>query len=287
MASADLLLPEVLAPLVRNTIFAGHIYHWLEADSTNSLAMFAAAEAGKSPETAPEGSVFLAEEQTKGRGRAGHRWHSEWGMGIYCSFAVRPKISPEDALWLSLVAGVAAHEAVREVTGVVADIRWPNDLLIGERKFCGILTEMSSGPTRVHHAAIGIGINVGHRSFPEELQNLATSLRLATGKNVSRVELTAALIKSLDREYRMLLRAAVSPEEAHGLRFAPILRRVEARSSYVRGKRVFVDEDEGYTGVTDGLDARGFLRVATSKGVRIVISGGVRPWAGEDHVAGG
>jgi len=272
---------------VRNTIFAGHIHHWLEAESTNSLAMLAAAEAGKNPDTAPEGSVFLAEEQTAGRGRGGHQWHSERGAGIYCSFAVRPKISPENALWLSLIAGVAVHDAVHKVTGVAADIRWPNDLLIREKKFCGILTEMSSGPNRVHHAVIGIGINVGHRAFPGKLHNIATSLRLETGEDVSRVELTAALIKSLDREYRALLRAVNSPEEANGLRFAPILQRVEARSSYIRGKYVRVDEDEGYTGVTDGLDARGFLRVATDKGLRLVISGSVRPWAGEDHAAGG
>jgi len=281
----DLLLPETLAPLVRNTIFSGNIHHCLQTESTNLLAQSAAA-AGKNLEAASEGEVFLAEEQTAGRGRGGHTWHSERGAGIYCSVLLRPRIKPSDSLWLSLISAVAVQDAVKEITGLRADIRWPNDLLFNDKKFCGILTELSSDSTRVNHVVVGIGINVQHRAFPPELSSLATSLALETGKEVSRVQLAAALLKSLDREYRALLRAVNSPVHSAELRFEPILKRVESRSSYAYGKHVQVDGEGGYVGVTDGLDARGFLRVKTDHGLRMVISGSVRPAPGRANAAG-
>ncbi len=270
-------MPEVLAPLVRNTIFSGNIHHVVQADSTNSVALRGAALAGQHPEETPEGAVFLAEEQTAGRGRSTHTWYSERGTGIYCSFLLHPPMVPAEALWLSLIAAVAVQDAVRETTGLVADIRWPNDMLIHEKKFGGILTEMSSEGSKVHHAVIGVGVNVNQQMFPEELRETATSLRLEGGREFSRLEVAAALIRALDREYRALLRTMSSPIRTPALRFEPIMRRVESRSSYAHGKLVHVEEDGGYNGITDGLDPRGFLRVRTDKGLRIVISGSVRP----------
>ena len=277
MGNPDLLLPELIAPLVRNTIFSGNIHHCIQADSTNSIALRGAALAAQHPEETPEGAIFIAEEQTAGRGRSNHTWHSERGSGIYCSFLLRPPITPAEALWLSLIAGVAVQDAVRETTGLAADIRWPNDLLINDKKFAGILTEMSSEGGRVHHAVIGIGVNVNHQNFPDDLKEMATSLALEGGKPFPRLEVAAALIRALDREYRALLRAMSSPIHTPAFRFEPIMRRVESRSSYAHGKLVHVDEDGGYDGITDGLDPRGFLRVRTDKGLRMVISGSVRP----------
>lgn len=279
-------MPEVLAPLVRNTIFSGNIHHIVQADSTNSVALRGAALAGQHPDETPEGAVFLAEEQTAGRGRSAHSWYSERGTGIYCSFLLRPPMAPADALWLSLIAGVAVQDAVRETTGLAADIRWPNDLLIVDKKFAGVLTEMSSEAAKVHHAVVGVGVNVNQHEFPGQLKTTATSLRLEGGKEFSRVEVAAALIRAFDREYRALLRAMSGPIRTPALRFEPIMRRVESRSSYAHGKQVHVDEDGGYSGVTDGLDPRGFLRVRTDKGLRIVISGSVRPAQGRTDAPG-
>jgi BirA family biotin operon repressor/biotin-[acetyl-CoA-carboxylase] ligase len=236
-----------------------------------------AALAGQHPDETPEGAVFLAEEQTAGRGRSTHSWHSERGAGIYCSFLLRPPMTPSESLWLSLIAGVAVQDAVRETTALAADIRWPNDLLMNDKKFAGILTEMSSEGSKVHHAVVGVGVNVNQQNFPEEVRATATSLRLEAGREFSRLEVAAALIRALDREYRALLRAMSSPIRTPALRFEPIMRRVESRSSYAQGMLVHVDEDGGYNGITDGLDPRGFLRVRTDKGLRIVISGSVRP----------
>jgi BirA family transcriptional regulator, biotin operon repressor / biotin---[acetyl-CoA-carboxylase] ligase len=277
VANPELLLPELLAPLVRNTIFSGNIHHCVQADSTNSIALRGAILAGQHPDDTPEGAIFLAEEQTAGRGRSAHSWHSERGTGIYCSFLLRPPMTPAESLWLSLIAGVAVQDAVRETSGLSADIRWPNDLLINDKKFAGILTEMSSEASKVHHAVIGIGVNVNQQAFPDEIRGTATSMRLEGKREFSRLEVAAALIRALDREYRALLRAMSSPIRTPALRFEPIIRRVESRSSYAQGKLVHVDEDGGYNGITDGLDPRGFLRVRTDNGLRIVISGSVRP----------
>ena len=257
----DLLLPEIVAPLVRGTMFAGRIRHYFRIGSTNAVAMQAAA-AGE-----PEGAVFVAEEQTAGHGRGGNAWHSERSRGIYCSVVLRPQLPPADVLVLSLAAGLAVRAAVAEICGLSADLRWPNDLLLNEKKFCGILTELSAEVTRVRYAVAGIGVNVNQTDFPGELKRTATSLRLETGREWSRVELLSALLKSLDREYRALQRPGGAREA---------MARFEQASSYARGRRVRVEENGGFEGATEGLDDRGFLRVRTSDGVRTVLSGGVR-----------
>ena len=152
----------------------------------------------------PEGSVFFAEQQTAGRGRGGNTWESAPSDGIYCSVILRPQLSPADALLLSLIAGIAVAEAVEQTTGLHPDLRWPNDVLLEERKFCGILTEMNAEATRVRYVVVGIGINVNQPSFSTELEPIATSLRLASGHEWSRVQVAAALLKSLDTWYRKL-----------------------------------------------------------------------------------
>jgi BirA family transcriptional regulator, biotin operon repressor / biotin---[acetyl-CoA-carboxylase] ligase len=148
-------------------------------------------------------------------------------------------------------------------------LKWPNDVLIAGKKVCGILTEMNAEATRVRYVVVGMGINVNHASFPEELEDSATSLRLATGTEWSRVELTAALLKSLDREYRLL----IDQKDAR----LSILRRFAEQSSWVRGKQVRVEDNGARAeGTTEGLDERGFLQVRTAQGLQTILSGTVR-----------
>ena len=258
----DLLLPEILRPLVRGTIFSSHVHHFYKIGSTNTAAMAAAAEG------APEGSVFLAEEQTAGRGRGANSWQSPRSTGIYGSVILRPALPPSDVLTLSLAAGLAAQAAIREVDSrVQVDLKWPNDVLIQGKKVCGILAEMNAEATRVRHIVLGIGINVNQTTFPREL--LATSLRLATGSEWSRVELVGALLKSLDREYRQL----VADPDAR----KTILQRFAENSSWVLGKRIRIEENgSAFEGTTEGLDPRGFLQVRTPYGLHTVLSGTVR-----------
>jgi BirA family biotin operon repressor/biotin-[acetyl-CoA-carboxylase] ligase len=264
-AVPDLLLPEMLAPSLKGTIFGGtkQIHHYYKIGSTNSEAMRAASEG------APEGSVFLAEEQLAGRGRGAHTWHSARSTGIYCSVILRPAMPPSDALIFSLAAGLAMRTAVTDIAPqLIPDLKWPNDILLAGKKFCGILTEMNAEATRVRHLVVGIGINVNQTKFPAELREIATSLRIETGTEWSRVELCVALLKSIDREYRNLIEDA-------GARDA-IMQRFEENSSSVRGRKVNIEGNEDLVGVTEGLDERGFLRVRTAAGLHTVISGTVR-----------
>ncbi len=262
----DLLLPDMLAPALKGTIFGADVrrnyHHYYKIGSTNVEAMESAA-AGAS-----EGSVFVSEEQTAGRGRGANQWESAPSAGIYCSVVLRPALPPSEALVLSLAAGLAVRSATQRLDATVSpDLKWPNDLLIGGKKFCGILTEMKAEPTCVRHIVVGIGINVNQAKFPAELQPIATSLRLVSGTEWSRVELCASLLKSLDREYRDLLEKAGARES--------ILRRFQDASSSARGRRVRVEENGGLEGVTEGLDGRGFLQVRTAAGLRTVLSGTV------------
>ena len=260
----DLLLPQVMGPLLRGTLFDSRIHHFYKIGSTNTAAMAAAAEG------APEGSVFLAEEQTAGRGRGAHVWESVRSAGIYCSVILRPALPPSDVLVLSLAAGLAVHAAIEQVDSRVSpDLKWPNDVLIAGKKVCGILTEMNAEVTRVRYVVVGIGINVNQENFPKDLESEATSLRLATGNEWSRVELVVALLKSLDREYRLLV-------EQPDARLS-ILRRFAEKSSWVRRKQVRIEENgTRVEGITEGLDERGFLQVRTTQGLRTILSGTVR-----------
>jgi BirA family biotin operon repressor/biotin-[acetyl-CoA-carboxylase] ligase len=245
--------------------FAGKLHFFPSIPSTNSYAMHQA-DSG-----APDGSVWLADEQTAGRGRGAHAWTSPPGSGLYVSILLRPCIPPADVLWLSLAAGLAVHNAIRTVTSLQPDLRWPNDLLLGPRKFCGILTELNAEVTRVRHAVIGIGINVHQPQFPSELRHLATSLLLETGRNWPRQDLVLALLQSMDSELAALTAPADLQAAAQSIRT-----RLERSSTWIRGKHVRVDEGDGFTGTTEGLDPRGFLLVRTPQGLRTVLSGGVR-----------
>jgi BirA family biotin operon repressor/biotin-[acetyl-CoA-carboxylase] ligase len=257
----DLLLPEFLAPKLTGTIFT-HVHHYFRTGSTNAVAMQAAAE-GEA-----EGTVFLAEQQTAGRGRGGHSWESPPSTGIYVSLILRPRIAPAEVLPLSLTVGLSVREAIQEVTGLDCDLRWPNDVLLNGKKICGILAEMSAEATRVRHVVVGIGLNVNHREFLPELAKQATSLQIETGTEYSRVDLLITLLKILDRRYAQLQASGGA---------AQVLRDFERDSSFARGRRVHVEEDGGYDGTTAGLDQQGFLLVRTAEGVKRVLSGGVRP----------
>jgi BirA family transcriptional regulator, biotin operon repressor / biotin---[acetyl-CoA-carboxylase] ligase len=255
----DVLAPQLLARHLRDTPFAKRILHFFQTESTNDVAM----RLGESGE--PHGAVIIAESQTAGRGRAGHSWISERSAGIYVTILLRPAISPMHSPALTLVAGLAARDAVAEETGLSPDIRWPNDVMLNGRKVCGILTEMQAEIDRVHFAAVGIGINVNQSKMPAELAGIATSLRIETGRAHSRLELLARLLRHLDRYYNQFV----------GEGTGPIVRRFIEVSSYGEGKRVrIVNGKDSFIGTTAGLEPSGILRVRREDGrVESIISG--------------
>jgi BirA family biotin operon repressor/biotin-[acetyl-CoA-carboxylase] ligase len=204
----------------------------------------------------PPGTVVVAEEQTAGQGRMGRSWYSPRGEGLYCSIVLP---APEPAPVLTLALGLATKEAIERTAGVGCDLRWPNDVLLAERKVAGVLVQLQEAS-----AIAGIGINVSQAAFPPELAPQATSLRIATGTLYSRELLLANLLDAVET-YTGLL-AAEGPE--------PVLRLFSQASSYVFGRRVIVD---GTRGVTDGLDPSGFLWLKTARGRRLIRAGNVRP----------
>jgi BirA family biotin operon repressor/biotin-[acetyl-CoA-carboxylase] ligase len=244
-----------------DTIFAGKLHFSAVTSSTNNDAL-SAARSG-----APHGSVYFADEQQAGRGRGDHAWHSAAGEGLYVSVLLRPQIPAARLPLLPLVAGIAAADAIRTVSGLKAELRWPNDVLIGPRKACGILVEAHTEGGAVAFAVVGIGINVHQRKFDPRLSTPATSLDMEAGRTISRQALLVTLLKSLERETLAL--ADATAEET-------VPERVAQASTWVRGRTVEVHGPQACTGVTAGLDKHGFLLVRTDAGIVTVQTGGIR-----------
>ena len=253
--------PAALNAEMAGTLFAGKLHFSRVVDSTNNEAA-EAARAG-----APHGSVYFADEQLAGRGRGGNAWHSTAGDGLYASILLRPHLPLARLSLLPLAAGLAAAYAVGAASGLAADLRWPNDILIGPRKAGGILVETHSEGRAVAWAVIGIGINVHQREFPPGLATPATSLDLEACRRIARQPLLATLLKSLEREALVLEDPAAC---------AAIPGRVEQASTWVRGHAVEVHGPQACTGVTAGLDANGFLQVQTTAGMVTAQTGGIR-----------
>ncbi len=213
---------------------------------------------------APSGTVVGAEEQTAGIGRHGRSWHSEPGSGLYVSVILRHQFTPVTLPVVTLALGLAVTEAILKAADLTCDLRWPNDVLIQSRKCAGILTQLEASAI-----IAGIGMNVNHSGFPEELRGIATSLRIATGREQSRERLLLELLPAIDRYCALL--------EADGR--APILEMFSRASSYVSGRRVCVEQD-GSTlrGTTAGLAESGFLLLRDDDGRHHqIVAGGVRP----------
>jgi BirA family biotin operon repressor/biotin-[acetyl-CoA-carboxylase] ligase len=257
----DILTPDMLRQRLRGSLFGKRIYHFFKTDSTNQVAL----ELGHTGE--PEGAVIIAEEQTAGRGRAGHTWHSERAAGIYATILLRPRLAPVQAPLLTMMAGLSARAAVQSATGLDVDLKWPNDLMISGKKLGGILTEMHAEPSQVRFVIVGIGINVNQQKFLADLAGASTSLRMETGRTQSRLEVLVQFLRQFESDYKELL-----SEGAAG-----VVKRFEAASSYARGKRVRVTNGrESFTGVTAGLEETGLLRVKRDEGeITTVIAGDV------------
>jgi BirA family transcriptional regulator, biotin operon repressor / biotin---[acetyl-CoA-carboxylase] ligase len=218
---------------------------------------------------APSGTVVGAEGQTAGQGRHGRSWHSELGSGLYISIILRRQFTPVALPVVTLALGLAARDAILKATDLACDLRWPNDLLIGSKKCAGILTVLESSSKQSSAIIAGIGINVNHSSFPEELSGIATSLHIASGRVHSRERLLVELLASVDAYCDLL--------EFQGRE--PILDAFARASSYVSVRRVCVDQDGAeLRGTTAGLSDSGFLILRADDGSsNLIVAGGVRP----------
>lgn len=204
---------------------------------------------------APEGAVVIADEQTAGRGRCGNAWHSPPGCGIWMSVLLRPSLKAAGLAPLTLCAGYAAARAVEQVAGLSTRIKWPNDMLINDRKTAGILTEATTDRARGLQVVLGIGINVNHTpdDFPPHLRAAATSLRIERGAPVSRQRLLHALIERLDRVYDRFLRDGL----------ACCLSGLQSRLAWVGDAVAIAGDAAGVQGVIAGIGRDGGLLIET------------------------
>lgn len=213
-------------------------------------------------EGAAEGLCVVAAEQTAGRGRLDRRWISPKDAGLYFSILLHPQMAQKEWPLLTLLAGVAVHDALLDSCALATDIKWPNDILANDRKLCGILAETLETPSG-RAVVIGIGINLTKKSFSEELAEVATSIEGETGVAPSLEKVLEALVQNFSRYYEQIKRPSGDDE---------ILARWSACSSYTMGKLVQVTENkETFLGTTRGLEGDGALRVETNTGeIRLV-----------------
>lgn len=210
------------------------------------------------------GTVIGADEQTAGQGRLGRTWHSEPGSGLYVSFILRHSFSTNTLPVVTLALGLATAEAIANVTDLACDLRWPNDVLTSGSKCAGILAQLDGSVI-----IAGVGVNVNQTEFPKDLKTIATSLRIAGGRTYSRERLLVELASTVDSFCGLL--------ENEGRE--PILNMFTNSSSFVRGRRVQVDQgDSILTGTTAGLNDAGFLILRGDHGEEnVIVAGGVRP----------
>lgn len=233
------------------------LHHALETTSTNDDAKLAAREG------AAEGTTFVADVQTRGRGRRGRTFEATTGDALLVSIVLRPQTKTlPTALTLSL--GLGVHEALQSLVDAPLSIKWPNDILCGHKKLCGILVETEVAQTGFSPIIAGIGINVHTVQFPPELASIATSLKLL-GASVERERVLVDVLLALSTEYRRF----------HEEGLASVLERLR-RVDALYGQRIRVDEVLG-TGA--GIDDRGRLSVRRDDGVVVPVLAGTVEWA--------
>ena len=214
----------------------------------------------------PNGTVVAAREQTKGKGRLGRVWKTKKDDGIAFSVLLRPNIAPSEVSAITPLAGLAVCKAIREYTGLDCRIKWPNDIIVGKKKLVGILTEMSAEFDAVEYVISGIGINVDHSSFPEEIAFKATSIFLETGRHIDKNEFLACVLTHIENEFlRSNLELNPTALEEYNDLCATIGRSV----AFQRGSR-------RTEGMAVGVAENGELKVMLSDGsIQLVNSGEV------------
>ena len=249
VSSPDKLFPHEIQHDLKTKILGKKIVYEETVSSTMDTAFQLALN------KAPEGTVVCCESQTNGRGRLGRSWSSPKGKGIYLSLILRPKLSFLEVAQLTLLSAVAVSEAIRKVTALQPLIKWPNDLLIGDKKCAGILTELNAETDQVNFVIVGIGVNVN--SLKNNLPPGATSLKQETQKEHSRIRIFQEILQELEKWYTRLGREG----------FIPVVQRWK-ELSVTLNQRVRVSDAGGFTeGLAVDLDKDGGLLIRKDSGV--------------------
>lgn len=254
-----------------HTKWAGRKLYYLESTGSTNTDAKRLAEEGE-----PHGTTIVANMQTAGRGRRGRTWQSPAGANTYFTILLKPDFSPDKASMLTLVMALSVAEAIEEITGLKADIKWPNDIVVHKKKVVGMLTEMSTTPEmdEIQYVVIGVGTNVNYDSpedFPEELRPTATSLRMEAGHLINRAALTERVLDRFEVNYEKF-------EET--LDLSGLMDSYEKHLINVGAQVRVLDPAGEYTGISRGINAVGELLVEKENGETINV------YAGEVSVRG-
>lgn len=262
VSTPDILTPAELSAGLHVARIGTSLVCIGETESTNTIA-YRLAEEG-----AAEGTVVIADAQTRGKGRLGRQWESPPGVNLYGSIILRPPIMPLHAPQLTFLSAVAVAEAIERSAGLAPVIKWPNDVLVNGFKVAGMLNEMSAETERVDFLVLGIGVNINMQrdQFPADLRHPASSLAIEAGHEVSRLSFARALLEFLDAHYVRYLAEGYGP-----------LRQAWLDRSAVMGRRVRISGQHGETrGTVEGIDEIGALLLRTAGGtVERVLAGDV------------
>lgn len=252
LQAPDVPFPGEVYAGLSTAIMGSRLEYFDELPSTNDEARRLAREG------CPEGTVVITERQTGGKGRMGRPWFSPRGKGLWFSVVLRPPVNPAETPRATMVAAVAVAEAVRDYTGVDAGIKWPNDILAGDKKLCGILVELNAEMDRVNFMVAGVGLNVNipRGDFPPEIGATATSLQAEAERHIPRVPLLRAMLQSIEKWYRLWLDQG----------FAPVLHRWRQLCVTLDCPVTVHTVRETYTGHAVDVDETGALLVRTDDG---------------------
>ena len=245
----DLLTEARLKSMIKTELFANKIYAFWSVGSTNEFA-YSRASQGET-----EGTLVIAEQQSKGRGRKSRSWDSPFNKGLWFSLILRPELPASRAGLVPYLAGVSVSEAIENLMGLEPDVKWPNDLLLNGRKFCGILSEVEFENSTIKFIILGIGINVNHKSneFPAEFREQATSLHIESGAQIDRVELLSEVIWQLEKKYIAM--------KQNG--FGDIINKWKKKCPQLGKEVSIVQDDEKYQGIFEDLNDEGCLLLRT------------------------
>lgn len=257
ISKPDILIPEEIKAGLKTKIIGKKIIYLKKTDSTNSYCK------NLVKKNIEEGTIVVTDIQEKGKGRKNRKWSSPDG-GIWFSAILYPKIPPQNAMILTMAASISIVEAIKKSTDLNPIIKWPNDVLINGKKICGILTELDAEIDEINYAIVGIGINVNN-NLEKDLQNFATSLKIESNQNISRVNLFKNILKSLDENYNYI--KSSNYKKIRDLWFL---------NAKIVGKKVKIDrEKDTIIGVVSDLDESGCLIIKTKKGFKKIVTGDV------------
>lgn len=257
----DVLYANEIKSKLNTLSWAREIYYYDEVDSTNNVAKKLAEDG------APHGTLVITEMQTAGKGRRGRNWSSPNGSGIWMTFILRPEIGPDRASMLTLVSAMAVQKAIEKETGLKAVIKWPNDIVVNGKKVCGMLTEMSAELEWINYVVVGIGINANTKKFPEEIADVATSLSIELGRDITRSNLVAGFGAAFEGYYDRFIKNGDMSD---------LMDEYNKNLANLDNKVKILDPKGEYTGISKGINKEGELLVTDEDGnERIVRSGEV------------